>query len=82
MPLLKKFGKFGDGCPAAARVAGDAQQKLVLLRGQSGLSRRSFAETEESSQFVAEPGKLPNRRSHIRGLHTTLRSHAGNYITV
>jgi len=62
MTLLEKFGEFGNGRPAAAGVARDAQQELVLLRRQPGLARRLLAEAEKAPELVAESGQLPNRR--------------------
>jgi hypothetical protein len=60
--FLEKLGEFRDGGPAAAGVAGDAEQKLVLLGREAGVSSGLLAESQELPQFVAKAGELANSR--------------------
>ena len=56
---LQEFGELRDRGPAPARVGRHTQQKLVLLRGDSGSSCHSFAESKKTPEPIAKPSQLP-----------------------
>jgi hypothetical protein len=61
VPLLQELREFGNGCPAAARVAGHSQQELVLLRRDATGARHSLAKTEETADPIAKPCQATER---------------------
>jgi hypothetical protein len=58
VPLLKKLGQFADCGPTPARVSGDAQQQLMLLRSDACGARGIFAEAQELAHMISNPGKM------------------------
>ncbi len=58
---LHEFGEFGNGGPAAARVARHSQQELVLLGSDATRPRYALAEVEKTAQPVAKPRQTPDR---------------------
>jgi hypothetical protein len=61
VPLLQKLGQFADVRPASIRESSHAQHQLMLLRRDTRGARRLFAEAQELTQLVAEPGEPPNQ---------------------
>jgi hypothetical protein len=83
VPFLQELREFGDGCPAATRVAGHSQQELVLLRCDATGARDSLAEAEETADPIAKPcqsanrlgsGRMASTRSHL-AFHTRTLYH-------
>ncbi len=61
MPLLQEFPQFGNRGPSSSRKSRNSQHQLMLLRRYACIPRRSFTETQESPQTVAELRKLAHR---------------------
>lgn len=57
MAKLQPLGQFADGGRVTAGKALDGEQRLMLLRRETGGARRFLAEMEEARQGVAEGGE-------------------------
>lgn len=58
MALLQEFSQFGNGRCRPGRIAGDAQQQLMLERRNAASPCRLFTEAQEFAQSVTKPGEM------------------------
>lgn len=58
--LLEEFRQLRNRGPAAPSESGDSQHQLMLLRGDAGLTGRSFTESQEQAQLISELTELPH----------------------
>jgi len=77
MPNLQPLRERADGGLEFRRAAGDREKRLMLLRLDARCVRRSFAEIQETANFVAKV-----RKRFVIDFGVGIRFHRKYYIVI